>query len=97
MVWSHYLQETTNNQEDNNNNPENTSDDDERSVPRNRPLDFDMWMTWYSTDILNMWMSLKAYREDTSITNYILDDCEYHEFCEFCYEFSSKFASMYPS
>ena len=96
MVWSHYLQETTNNQSENNQN-ENTSDDDERAIPRNRPLDFDMWSSWYSTDLLNMWMTMKTYREDSSVTNYILNECEFHDFCEFCYEFSSKFASRYPS
>ena len=96
MVWSHYLQETTNNQDDNN-NIENTSDDDELIIPRNRPIDFDLWLSWYSNDLLNMWMTLRAYREDSSTTNYILDECEYHDFCEFCYEFSSRFASRYPS
>lgn len=95
MVWSHYLQETTNNQADN--NVENTSDDDELAIPRNRPLDFDMWVTWFHNDLLNMWMSLRAYREDSSTTHFILDECEFHDFCEFCYEFSSRFASRYPS
>ena len=96
MVWSHYVQETTNNQ-DPSNTTENTSDDDELIISRNRPLDFDTWTTWYSNDLMNMWMSLRAYREDSYTGNYILDQGDYSSFCEFCYEFSSKFASSYPS
>lgn len=95
MVWSHYLQETNNNQVENSNG--NSSDEDERRPSRHRPMLYEDWVTWYSNDLLNMWMGMRGYREDSGTHNYIMDQCEYHDFCEFCYEFSCRFPSAYPS
>jgi len=95
MVWSHYLQEITNNnthEEDG-----NISEEDERMPPRNKPMDFDEWQTWYSNDLLNMWMSIRAYKEDSGNESYVLDQAEFNDFCEFCYNYSCRLPSKYPS
>lgn len=93
MVWSHYLQETTNTQ---NENSEEYSSDEER-VSRNRQMHYDDWVTWFSNDLMNMWMGMKAYKEDSGTTSYIMNQCDYDDFCRFCYESSSKFPSTLPS
>ena len=94
MVWSHYIQETNNNQVDTN---EEYHSDEDRVPPRNKPMPYDDWVTWFSNDLLNMWMGTKAYREDSGTSTYIMDNCEYEDFCIFCYEFSCKFPSQFPS
>ena len=94
MVWSHYVQETNNNQIP---SVEGYSSDEERLPPRNRPMIYDDWITWYSNDLLNMWMGMRAYREDSGTSTYIMDQCEYDDFCRFCYEFSCQFPSAFPS
>ena len=94
MVWSHYLQETTSgvHEED-----PNLLDEDERMPPRNKPMEFEEWQTWYSNDLLNMWMGLKAYREDSGNEYYLLDEAEFHSFCRWCYHNSCKLPSKFPS
>ncbi len=72
-------------------------DDDKMYIPRNRPLEYSEWVTWYSNDLLNMWMSLIAYNEDSSNTSYILDQGSFEKFSEFCYTYSCKSRSLYPS
>tara|TARA_R110002072_G_scaffold13429_1_gene56437 strand:+ start:15785 stop:16045 length:261 start_codon:yes stop_codon:yes gene_type:complete len=67
------------------------SDDDEREEPQ--PLDIQNWMDWYSNDLLNMWMGLRTYREDTYLTNSLMGDATFHDFCEFVYKFSHGFQS----
>ena len=93
MVWSHYLQETNNNQD----NVSEENSDDELSPLHNKPMLYDDWVTWFSNDLLNMWMGMRAYREDSGTTSYIIDKCEYEDFCMFCYEFSCRFPSKFPA
>jgi hypothetical protein len=92
MVWNQYVQDANNVPND-----DNISDEDERIVPRNRAMRYDDWSIWYSRDLLNMWMGMKAYSQDAGVSNYIMNDCSFTDFCEFCYEFSSKFPSRFPS
>jgi len=94
MVWSHYLEETKWGETEADNAKR---EDDELSIPRNRPLDYEMWCTWFSTDLMNLWMTFKAYREDSGNLHYLLDDCSYQSFCRFCYDHSSKLPSKFPS
>ena len=96
MVWSHYLQETKHSETDDNNDSPR-GDDDERNIPRNKPLPYDMWCTWFSNDLMNLWMTFRAYREDTGNEPYLLDDCSYESFTRFCYNHSSKYPSKFPS
>lgn len=93
MVWSHYLQEinTTNTNDD------YASDEEEHLPSRHKAMPYDDWVTWYSNDLLNMWMGMRAYKEDSGNTTFILDHAEYDDFCHFCYEFSCKLPSMFPS
>jgi hypothetical protein len=67
------------------------SDDDDYEEPQ--PLDIQNWMDWYSNDLLNMWMGLQAYREDTYLTGALMGDATFHDFCEFVYRFSHRFPS----
>ncbi len=92
MVWNQYVQDANSVPND-----DNISDEDERIVPRNKPMRYDDWSTWYSRDLLNMWMGMKAYSQDSGVNNYIMNECSFTDFCEFCYEFSSKFPSRFPS
>ena len=94
MVWSHYVDATRSSETTWNSDDDN---EDQRMPPRNRPLDYQDWITWYSNDLLNIWMSLRAYREDTGNAGYLLDRLDWCEFCEFCYRFSSKLPSSMPS
>ena len=92
MVWSHYVQDAVGI----NINNDHSSDDDDDTI-YNHPLEYQDWVTWYSDDLMNLWMSMKAYREDTGNQPYLLDQMDWNDFCEFCYNFSSKLPSSYPS
>ena len=81
------------------------SDDDEYEEPQ--PLDIQNWMDWYSNDLLNMWMGLRTYREDTYLTSSLMGEASedtyltsslmgeatFNDFCEFVYRFSHGFKS----
>jgi len=85
MVWNQYL-------EDVHNCKNEYSSDEEHKIehPRNRPLDFQDWITWYSDDLMNMWMSMNTYRQDTGNVDHLMNKMDWNVFCEFCYEHSSK-------
>ena len=91
MVWSHYAEEAR--MAENYEEYDEHDSDDERLIPRNRPLDFHEWTTWYSNDLMNLWMSIKTYREDTGLSGLFLDQMDWNDFCEFCYNFSCKLPS----
>jgi hypothetical protein len=67
-----------------------SDDDDEIETT---PLDTQNWIDWYSNDLLNMWMGLRVYREDTYLTNDLMKDASFHDFCDFVYKFSHGFPS----
>jgi hypothetical protein len=94
MVWSHYAEEAYAAEQESLDEPYEMEDED-RGPPE--PLEFDDWCTWFSNDLLNMWMSLRAYREDSGTTSYILNSAEYNDFCYFCYQFSRGWPSRFPS
>lgn len=95
MVWGQYHEDNI--QAPNDVTSDGEDDQEELNIPRNRPLNYDDWITWYSNDILNLWMSIKTYREDTGNQPFLLDQMDWNDFCEFCYNFSSKLPSSYPS
>jgi hypothetical protein len=82
MVWSEYLNNET--------VWEDAHSDEENEPPITR-LTCDEWTTWYSQDLLNMWFSLRQYREDSGLQNHILEGGSYTDFCEFCYRFSNGY------
>ena len=86
MVWSQYI-------EDVHNVKNEYSSDEEYNMdhPRNHPLEFQEWITWYSDDLMNTWLSMKRYREDTGIVHCFLNNMSWNDFCEFSYKYSSKF------
>ena len=86
MVWSEYANEA------HVNNPTDPNDysDDDNPDDGDRWMTCDEWTTWHSHDLLNMWMSLRDYREISGTTNSILKLATYTDFCEFCYRFSNQ-------
>jgi|DEB0MinimDraft_6_1074348.scaffolds.fasta_scaffold05042_8 hypothetical protein len=85
MVWSQYVDETRIDSDN-----ETETSEEELIIPRNKPMEYDTWVSWYYNDLMNMWMHMKTYREDTSCSQFILDKGEFEDFCEFCYHFSCK-------
>ena len=85
MVWSQYVQDANNTH-----NNEYSSDDEDNNV-RDYPLEYQEWVTWYSDDLMNLWMSMRAYREDTGNVTNFLNHMQWTDFCEFCYQFSSAY------
>ena len=82
MVWNEYINNET--------VWEDAHSDDEQDTPLTR-LTCDEWTTWYSEDLLNMWFSIKQYREDSGQQNQIMECASYTDFCEFCYRFSNGY------
>ena len=85
MVWSQYVEDVHSNRND-----YSSDDENETEHPRNHPLEYQDWITWYADDLMNMWMSFKTYREDTGNVDHFLNNMQWTDFCEFCYAFSSK-------
>jgi hypothetical protein len=100
MVWQQYVDDA--------NEPENEfyngggddcdffDGDQEEELPPTR-MHIEDWITWYSGDLMNMWMSLRQYLSDASISSFILPSATFHEFCEFCYRYSDGTRNSYPS
>lgn len=95
MVWSQYIEDVKSTQSEH--DPRDSSDDEELIIPHNKPLDYDTWCTWYSNDLMNLWMSMKTYREDSGNAHCFLDEIDYYSFSRYCYHHSSKLRSKYPS
>jgi hypothetical protein len=92
MVWSHYVNElntTLVNDYDNNG--------DESDVYAGRYLSFDDWVDWYHNDLVNMYRVLTVYREDAYVTNLIMENAMFEDFCWFCYNYSSGYGTPYRS
>ena len=49
--------------------------------------DPEVWMDYYSEDLLDVWYSLKERCECTGLA--ILDACQFPDFAQFCFQFSS--------
>ena len=55
------------------------------------------WMDYYSNDLLNMWMGLRAYRDDSYLGHALMSDATFHDFCEFVYHFSHKYPDKHAT
>ena len=86
MVWQEYVAHTTT-------HGENDYSDEEDDYEPHGKLTVDEWTTWYSEDLMNMWMSLTQYREDSGRKHAIMKNASYTDFCEFCYHSSHGFAA----
>lgn len=62
--------------------------DEEEVAEEYGPLHPEDWMDFNSTHLLNMWMSLRQYREENYINNTILNFATYNDFCHFVMNFS---------
>lgn len=47
------------------------------------PLSPEDWMDWNSEHLLNMWMSLRQYREDNYIDSTMMNIATFNDFCHF--------------
>ena len=98
MVWNQYVDEANGPiDEFNDGNVGDFFDGDEEVEPPPSRMSIENWEEWFSRDLMNMWMSLRQYREDANVSNYIMNGCSYSEFVEFCYAFSHGYANSYPS
>ena len=93
MVWSHYADEAYAPGDE----YSGDYDGDEEEQPIHEKLSFDDWSTWFSRDLLNMWMSLREYTSRNGVSSYLLTDSSYHEFAEFVYYTSHGYPSPHPS
>jgi len=76
------------------------SDNNTDTVNENQPryssttspgLPREAWVEWHSVDLMNMWSSLTTYLDDACLQRDIsLDMSDYHDFCKYCYERSTK-------
>ncbi len=66
-------------------------------LPYGLELRYDDWKTWHSTDLYNMWTSLKCYVEDACIQGDILNNSDFDDVCEYVYVTSSKFKTKNAS
>jgi hypothetical protein len=74
---------------------EDYSDDEEEQ--EQVPLDIQNWMDYYSNDLLNMWMGLRTYRQDTYLSHALMSDATFNDFCEFVYRFSHRFPDRHAT
>ncbi len=49
----------------------------------------EVWMDYYSQDLLNLWYSLKEHSDSQGFA--ILDKCTFNDFAHFCFQFSSGY------
>lgn len=61
------------------------------------PLDFLRWQEWYQQDLMNMWMGLRGYCEDSYLRGPLMGGMTYQDFCEFVYHFSSQTPSRFAT
>lgn len=98
MVWNQYVDDANATVDEfNNGNVGDFFDGDQEDEPPPTQMSLDEWICWFSRDLMNMWMSLRQYREDASVSSYIMPYATYSDFCEFCYQMSDGTANSYPS
>lgn len=73
------------------------SDEEEEFETTPEQLDIQNWTDWYSNDLLNMWMGLRAYREDSGLSHALMSMANFSDFCEFVYNFSHKFPDRHAT
>ena len=57
-------------------------------------LSLEDWIEWHSADLMNMWSGIVAYIEDVCLMrDMLLPYSDYYDFCEYCYENSTKIRS----
>ena len=84
MVWNQYVYEATEGFDV----VEETHDDD-YTFDTNAPLHVEDWSEWYSDDLLNMWMLLRRYLDDTGLGTRILNNGSMNAFVHFLYAHSN--------
>lgn len=60
-------------------------------------LDYQQWQEWYQTDLMNMWMGMMGYCDQSYLRSPLMGPMTYHNFCEFVYTFSSRTSSRFAS
>ena len=62
--------------------------EEEEVIEEYDPIGPEDWMALNSEHLLNMWMSLRQYREENYINNTIMNFATYNDFCHFVMNFS---------
>ena len=79
MVWNQYVYEATEGFDV----VDEIHDDD--PIDTNAPLHVEDWSRWYSDDLLNMWMLMRRYLDDTGLKTRILNQATMNDFIHFLY------------
>ena len=77
--------------------PDPWADDNDDDDIYDMPLDFLRWQEWYQQDLMNMWMGMRGYCEDSYLRRPLMGGMTYQDFCEFVYHFSSQTSSRYAT
>ena len=98
MVWNQYVDEANGaTDEFNNGDVGDFFDGDDEVEPPPHQMSLEEWTDWFSRDLMNMWMSLRQYTTDASISSYVMNYASYSDFVEFCYNMSHGYANSMPS
>lgn len=65
------------------------SDSDEDPPAPAKVVDPEVWMDYYSEDLLDGWYLLKEFYERRGVS--VLDTCVFHRFAQFCFDHSSGY------
>ena len=65
---------------------DNGSSDDEFY---DEPMSLHDWTMYYSDDLHNMWWQIGNYVSRNGANAYMLNRCDFSDFCEFCYNKSN--------
>ena len=77
---------------------QNMSDDEDDDYDMyNMPLEYHDWTTWYSNDLMNLWMSMCAYLRDSYLERPMRGEMTYDDFCQFFYTYSHRVSSKHAT
>lgn len=72
-----------------------SSEDDEKHItPKRLPItDFQEWQDYMMEDLCNLWSGMQDHLNTFSVP--LLENASFHDFCRFCFKFSSGFPPRY--
>lgn len=90
MVWSQYKDEANLINDDDTFHLNQITGPLENYSGRGIKLEINDWITYYSDDLHNLWSSITEYKHDACIDSQFLNKADFGDFCEFCYNMSTK-------
>jgi hypothetical protein len=76
--------------------PDYTDDNGDEDI-YDMHLDFLQWQEWYQQDLMNMWMGMRGYCDNSYLRGTLMGGMEYNDFCEFVYYFSTQASSRHAT